>query len=105
MEVNKGDVVLPGDRIKNITLCNEKEIVILGPGLRRDDDTVFVCKAGILKKREPTVYYVDSYQKRYKIYIRSVFINACAPILLCKFILKVKIIKCFVKCITLILLI
>lgn len=69
MEVNKGDVVLPGDRIKDITLSNEKEIVILGPGLRRDDDTVFVCKAGILKKREPAVYYVDSYQKRYKIHV------------------------------------
>ncbi|XP_032674226.1 exosome complex component RRP40 [Odontomachus brunneus] len=65
MEVNKGDVVLPGDRIKDIILSKEKEVVILGPGLRRDDDTVFVCKAGILKKREPAVYYVDSYQKRY----------------------------------------
>lgn len=64
MEVNKGDVVLPGDRIKDIAFNNEKEMAILGPGLRREDDAVFVCKAGILRKREPAVYYVDSYQKR-----------------------------------------
>ncbi|EFN84811.1 exosome complex component RRP40 isoform X2 [Harpegnathos saltator] len=65
MEVNKGDVVLPGDRVKDVSLSNEKEVVILGPGLRRDNDAIFICKAGILKKREPAVYYVDGYQKRY----------------------------------------
>lgn len=65
-----GDVVMPGDSLKNIMPVkkegkNEKELVILGPGLRREGDAVFVCKAGVLKKREPAVYYVDSYQKRY----------------------------------------
>lgn len=71
MEVNVGDVVMPGDSLKNTMPVkkegkNEKEIVILGPGLRREGDAVFICKAGVLKKREPAVYYVDSYQKRYK---------------------------------------
>ncbi|XP_072745764.1 exosome complex component RRP40 [Anoplolepis gracilipes] len=70
MEVSAGDVVMPGDSLKDIASNkkegkNEKENVILGPGLRREGDKVYVCKAGILKKREPTVYYVDSYQKRY----------------------------------------
>lgn len=65
-----GDVVMPGDSLTNIKSFkkeskSEKEIVILGPGLRREDDAVFVCKAGVLRKREPAVYYVDSYQKRY----------------------------------------
>lgn len=63
--MNVSDVVLPGDHLRDIASVNEKEIVILGPGLRRDGDAVFVCKAGVLKKREPAVYYVDSYQKRY----------------------------------------
>lgn len=72
MEVNVGDVVMPGDSLTNIKSFkkeskSEKEIVILGPGLRREDDAVFVCKAGVLRKREPAVYYVDSYQKRYRI--------------------------------------
>jgi len=75
MEVNVGDVVMPGDRLKeDVAIAkkggrSEKEIVILGPGLRREGDTVFVCKAGVLRKREPAVYYVDSYQKRYRTFI------------------------------------
>lgn len=83
MEVNKGDVVLPGDMLKDIALNNEKEIVILGPGLRRDNDAVFVCKAGVLKKREPAVYYVDSYQKRYKIHIYGCLITSVCAYVLC----------------------
>lgn len=71
MEVSPGDVVMPGDNLKDIGLLkkegkHEKENMILGPGLRREGDKVYICKAGILKKREPAVYYVDSYQKRYR---------------------------------------
>ncbi|KAF7391775.1 hypothetical protein HZH68_011318 [Vespula germanica] len=65
MEVNVDDVVMPGDIVKDILKNDTKETVVLGPGLRREADTVFVCKAGILKKRPPAVYYVNSYQKRY----------------------------------------
>lgn len=64
MEVSIGDVVMPGDALKDIATINKKETIILGPGLRREADTVFVCKAGILKKTEPAAYYVDCYQKR-----------------------------------------
>ncbi|KAF7389250.1 hypothetical protein HZH66_010387 [Vespula vulgaris] len=53
------------DIVKDILKNDTKETVVLGPGLRREADTVFVCKAGILKKRPPAVYYVNSYQKRY----------------------------------------
>ncbi|XP_011157075.1 exosome complex component RRP40 [Solenopsis invicta] len=70
MEVSVGDVVMPGDKLSIVVPVkkergNEKEVVILGPGLRREGDTVLVCKAGVLRKREPAVYYVDCYQKRY----------------------------------------
>lgn len=70
MEVSVDDVVMPGDSLKDIKSTkkegkNERENVILGPGLRREGDKVYVCKAGILKRRDPAVYYVDSYQKRY----------------------------------------
>ncbi|CAL7947660.1 unnamed protein product [Xylocopa violacea] len=65
MEVSVGDVVMPGDILKDITSINKKETIILGPGLRREADTVFAYKAGVLKKVDPAVYYVDSYQKRY----------------------------------------
>lgn len=65
MEVSVGDVVMPGDILKDIATVNKKHVVILGPGLRREADTVFSYKAGVLKKLDPAVYYVDSYQKRY----------------------------------------
>lgn len=64
MEVNIDDVVMPGDIVKDILKNDTKETVVLGPGLRREADTIFVCKAGILKKQPPAVYYVNSYQKR-----------------------------------------
>lgn len=60
-----GDVAMPGDVMKDITTINKKETIILGPGLRRESDMVFAYKAGILKKTNPAVYYIDSYQKRY----------------------------------------
>ncbi|CAK9810035.1 Exosome complex component RRP40 [Anthophora plagiata] len=65
IEVNVGDAVMPGDMLKDIATINKKETIILGPGLRREADIVFAYKAGILKKRKPAVYYIDSYQKRY----------------------------------------
>lgn len=71
-----GDVVMPGDSLKEIKKegKNERENVILGPGLRREGDKIYICKAGILKRRDPAVYYVDSYQKRYRaFYILCMF--------------------------------
>lgn len=65
MEVSVGDVVMPGDTVKDVATINKKETIILGPGLRREADTVYAFKAGILKKGESTIYYVDNYQKRY----------------------------------------
>ncbi|XP_043504990.1 exosome complex component RRP40 [Polistes fuscatus] len=64
MEVKVNDVVMPGDIVKDIK-NDAKEKIILGPGLRREADTVYICKAGTLKKRAPAIYYVDNYQKRY----------------------------------------
>lgn len=57
------DVVLPGDDLTNDTKSTSK--VILGPGLRRIDDRVVASKAGILKQRSSTTFWVDSFQKRY----------------------------------------
>ncbi|XP_068090132.1 exosome complex component RRP40 [Hyperolius riggenbachi] len=39
--------------------------VMCGPGLRRQGDNLQVTKCGLLRHREPTVYWVDSQQKRY----------------------------------------
>lgn len=64
MEVAVDDVVMPGDIVKDLSSAANPGVVVLGPGLRRDADTIFTCKAGVLKKRDPSIYYVDTYQKR-----------------------------------------
>lgn len=65
MKVAIDDVVLPGDFCQDIIVAGEKSRVLLGPGLRKDLEKVYVTKAGVLRKRAPNTYWVDSYQKRY----------------------------------------
>lgn len=65
MKVVVGDVVLPGDQCEAIATIAEKSKVILGPGLRKEVDGVFITKAGLLRRRAPNTFWVDSYQKRY----------------------------------------
>lgn len=60
-----GDVVLPGQRCKDLVAAGEKGKIILGPGLKKDFDEIYATKAGIFKHRHPKAYWVDSYQKRY----------------------------------------
>lgn len=59
-----GKVVLPGDTIEQLRESEATQKVIVGPGLRRQADSVVVSKPGILRFREPNVYWVDSHQKR-----------------------------------------
>lgn len=65
MKVSIGDVVLPGDYCEDISAIGEKSRVILGPGLRKEVDHIYITKAGVLKKRKPGTFWIDSYQKRY----------------------------------------
>ncbi|CAG9103199.1 unnamed protein product [Plutella xylostella] len=65
MKVSIGDVVLPGDYCDEIVSVGEKSRVLLGPGLRKEFEKVYMTKAGILRKKNPNTYWVDSHQKRY----------------------------------------
>lgn len=73
---NIGDVVLPGDTLKELRVSEVSGKAIVGPGLRKDSqqcqhdsttekETSIVTKPGILRFKEPNVYWVDSHQKRY----------------------------------------
>lgn len=64
MEVNVGDVVLPGE-VLPVPDASDKRKIIIGPGLRRHMDQVLVSKSGVLRVKAPNIYWVDSYQKRY----------------------------------------
>jgi len=64
-----GDVLLPGDEIHiDIENPDDKSSVIIGPGLRHDLDRVVATKPGVLRFREPRVYWVDGHQKRVRIW-------------------------------------
>ncbi|XP_053610218.1 exosome complex component RRP40 [Plodia interpunctella] len=65
MKISIGDVVLPGDFCEEIEVAGEKAKVILGPGLRKEIDKIYITKPGVLRKRAPNTFWVDSYQKRY----------------------------------------
>ncbi|XP_067900772.1 exosome complex component RRP40-like [Heterodontus francisci] len=64
-----GEVVLAGDVLTFSSASGEK--VLCGPGLRRQGHGqvsghgLAACKSGIVRHKEPSVYWVDSQQKRY----------------------------------------
>uniref|UniRef100_A0A0B7AMH7 Uncharacterized protein n=1 Tax=Arion vulgaris TaxID=1028688 RepID=A0A0B7AMH7_9EUPU len=60
-----GSVVMPGDILENITPVDGGKKIILGPGLMEDGDIIKVTKPGILRFREPGIYWLDCHQKRY----------------------------------------
>ncbi|XP_022106964.1 exosome complex component RRP40-like [Acanthaster planci] len=57
--------VLPGDCLNDVIISTEGKRFRLGPGLRQEGETVVACKCGILRKKEPNILWIDSYQKRY----------------------------------------
>lgn len=66
-----GEVLLPGDEFffeaeENISLTApvKSEKVMCGPGLRRCGDRLVVCKSGVLRHKEPNVFWIDSQQRR-----------------------------------------
>ncbi|XP_039251483.2 exosome complex component RRP40-like [Styela clava] len=60
-------VVMPGDIITEqvLDLIGKNERVKLGPGLRQGNDSIVVCKSGILRHKQPSMFWIDSHQKRY----------------------------------------
>ncbi|KAM9375498.1 exosome complex component RRP40 [Pholidichthys leucotaenia] len=67
-----GTVLLPGDEFSfgseetiSLTEQTRPEKVVCGPGLRRSGDRLLVCKSGVLRHKEPNVFWMDSQQRRY----------------------------------------
>lgn len=58
-------VVIPGDEVTHVLTSKNNTKIVLGPGLRRIADKVFACNGGILRKRQPNTYWIDSHRKRY----------------------------------------
>ncbi|CAH1772438.1 unnamed protein product [Owenia fusiformis] len=60
-----GKIFMPGDVLSNLQASQKSGKVVLGPGLKCDNDSVFVNKPGVLKHKEPNFYWIDSHQKKY----------------------------------------
>lgn len=66
MERQKNVVVMPGDRIFEAEQMNKnKRKVVLGPGLTSTGDEVRATRAGILQKKPPCTFFIDTLQRRY----------------------------------------
>lgn len=59
-----GSVFLPGDCLQGLKQSESSGRTILGPGLKKEDEEVRVIKPGVLRFKEPNVYWIDSHQKR-----------------------------------------
>ncbi|XP_052867352.1 exosome complex component RRP40 [Anopheles cruzii] len=58
--------ILAGDIVKEpVQLMDTNKRVILGPGLRLQQQVVRASKCGQLKMKAPNTFWVDAYQKRY----------------------------------------
>lgn len=64
MAKHVGKIFLPGDKLDNFNDLERTSKAVLGPGLRQEDDSVHVSKPGILRHKEPNIYWIDSHQKR-----------------------------------------
>ncbi|XP_061628790.1 exosome complex component RRP40-like [Phyllopteryx taeniolatus] len=70
-----GSVLLPGDEFcldrasdaDTIPLAGPLKLdkVVCGPGLRRSGDRLLVYKSGVLRHKEPNMFWMDAQHKRY----------------------------------------
>lgn len=59
-------VVMPGDRITEAEEMNKtKRKVVLGPGITSENDEIRAIRAGILQKKPPCTFFIDTFQRRY----------------------------------------
>ncbi|XP_064626629.1 exosome complex component RRP40-like [Lineus longissimus] len=65
MADSTNDVVMPGDVLHNLKTSDTSGKIVIGPGLRRDSDNIIVTKPGVVRFKDPNIYWVDCYQKRY----------------------------------------
>lgn len=57
-------IVVPGDDLTEQIKTEEVKKPTIGPGLRQDGDHIFATKAGILRLKKPSTFWIDCHQKR-----------------------------------------
>ena len=62
---NQEVVCMPGEKIEvPESILEEHGKVVLGPGIRRKANSLIASKAGVLRFKEPNVWWIDNCQKR-----------------------------------------
>lgn len=65
MDAKVGEIVMAGYSVSEAEeIAKQNKKVVLGNGLKSENNCVKSTKCGLLCKRK-NIYYVDSYQKRY----------------------------------------
>ena len=59
-----GCVYLPGDVVNDLKQSENSGKTILGPGLKKESEQVRVIRPGVLRFKDPNVYWIDCHQKR-----------------------------------------
>ena len=57
-------IVISGDILPKLSESEQSGKIVLGPGLKRDKGNVVATKSGVIRHKEPNVYWIDSHQKR-----------------------------------------
>ncbi|CAG0895944.1 unnamed protein product [Darwinula stevensoni] len=65
MNFEPGEIVMPGDVLVDLDITPSESRFIIGPGLRREDNKILASKSGILQKKEPHIFWVNSKERRY----------------------------------------
>lgn len=60
-----GRVFLPGEIISDLKESEKSAKILVGPGLRQEEDSIIVSNPGVLRFKEPNFYWIDSHIKRY----------------------------------------
>lgn len=91
-----GQVLVPGDHFScgsdetdaaviPLTEASRPQKVMCGPGLRRCGDRLLVCKSGVLRHKQPNVFWMDSQQKRVSPSPDSLYLRGTGSLLLSRY--------------------
>ena len=61
---NVGKIFMPGEKVLKFEESSEQGKVVIGPGLKRLSSALVSTKAGVLRHKEPNIWWIDSCQKR-----------------------------------------
>lgn len=56
---------MPSDILDFLSVQDPSNKVVLGPGLRRETESIVASKSGVLRHRQPNIYWLETHQKRY----------------------------------------